>query len=237
MTDDPFAPPASELDDAPVEVLDVGECLRVAWSCTWATFPLWVGVMLVHSILVAVATLLCVVPVFFVGPALHWGSTRFLLNVLDGKERFEDLFEGFQDVGRCFPPMFAVVTLQLLLWLPGELPSLIGEFSESVPMSLVGIPVSTVWTTFVVSRVLLAPFLVVERGMGGLDAIRASWRITSEHLGPTFLLGFLTALFPMLGIFLLCIGVFPATMIVYLMWAIAHRQLLGTPDGEPAPPG
>lgn len=240
MSDNPYESPrasAEELADSGGGAIDVGECLRVAWSCTWATFPLWLGVLIVYFVLGALSVLACVVPAFLVVPALMWGGTKFLLNVLDGKEEFNDLFLGFQDFGARFPQMLIVLLLQLLISIPGQLVSTIGQVTEVLPLIMVGSLINLVWMFAVTIRLSFAPFYVVDQGLEGVDAMKASWEATSMQKGNLILLALLAFVVSLIGLVALLVGIIPATMIIYMMWAVAFRQLEGAPDEarEPSP--
>jgi hypothetical protein len=100
MTQNPYEPPKAKLADdgtrrggQPGE-FDIGRCLSDSWSLTWASFPTWLLVGIVGSILLFFSTILFL-PLFVVVPVLAWGATLFYLNVIDNRERFADLFSGF----------------------------------------------------------------------------------------------------------------------------------------------
>ncbi len=62
-------------------------------------------------------------------------------------------------------------------------------------------------------KLAFTPYLVVDRKMEAVDAIRESWRMTNGHAGTVFLIGLLAI--PILFAGLLCFGV---GIIVSMMW-------------------
>ena len=90
-------------------------------------------------------------------------------------------------------------------------------------------------------RLAFVPFLVVDEGLGALEALSESWRRTSGYswtIVGAWLVG-IVAVF--VGLLLLVIGSIPATMLVYLAFASLYaaataRQRAGHPYNQPHRP-
>ena len=39
---------------------------------------------------------------------------------------------------------------------------------------------------FVIPRLLFAPYLVIDKNMGGVDAVQASWNMSKGHIGKVY---------------------------------------------------
>lgn len=264
MSDNPYEAPKVDLEgpaggrrfSAGAGRIEVGECVRVAWDCMRGTFPLWLGVLLLYLFLSSLSSYVCV-GVFLVTPPLRWGGARFLLNALDGTERFEDLFEGFSDYGSKLGPMLLIFLCVYLVLIPGYVILGIGSFQESPILLGVGSIALFGGLILYFVRFGLATFFAVEYRMKGVDAMRASWDVTRRQWTSTPLIGFLSMLFlvlsalagillsmlavvspvfVLLGVVAALIGVLPALVVTYFMWAVAYRQATYDPDAEaPAP--
>jgi len=68
-------------------------------------------------------------------------------------------------------------------------------------------------------------FLIVDRGVGVIDSLKESWRITKGHKWQLFLLGLLLLLINLLGILALLVGIFVTIPITLLAFTHAYRTL------------
>ena len=71
------------------------------------------------------------------------------------------------------------------------------------------------------------PFLLVDRPVGPIDALKESWRITKGHKWQLFLLGLSLVLLNFIGVLLLVVGIFVTVPITLLPFAHAYRTLAG----------
>ncbi len=82
-------------------------------------------------------------------------------------------------------------------------------------------------------KLIFVQYLVVDKKMESLEAIRESWRMTTGHAFTVFLIGFLAIFIVFLGLILLVVGIVPAIIWVELAfaslyYAVSARQ---QPDG------
>lgn len=71
------------------------------------------------------------------------------------------------------------------------------------------------------------PFLLVDRPVGPIDALKESWRITKGHKWQLFLLGLVLVALNFVGVLALVVGVFVTVPITLLAFAHAYRTLAG----------
>ncbi len=84
---------------------------------------------------------------------------------------------------------------------------------------------------------------VAFHGRSPLDSINASWELAAGNRWKIFILSLVSALLIFLGLFLCCVGVIAAAIVMEVMWVEAYLQLTSGPDGfeaehqphEPAP--
>ena len=111
------------------------------------------------------------------------------------------------------------------LWNPGPFWRFLGAHI------LTGIAVAIGFVCLVIPGIILAiglsfvPYVVVERGLGPIEAMKESWRITKGHKWTLFQLGLVFLGITFLGIIALVVGVFVAFPVVMIAAAHAYRTL------------
>lgn len=237
MSDDRYAPPQANLTRATDGIpgtgsFDLGLAFNEAWATTWANFGLLLGVGLIATLLMLASTV-TVVGIFLLVPVLAWGVIRFMLNVIDGRGEFSDLFSGFQDYGRVLLSMSILFVLSTLINLLGQSLNLIGTASGVSALEAIGTLVNLGWTFFVMARLNFAWFYAVDQGLGPVEALQASWDATSDLKGNCAALIVMALVVILIGVLCLLVGVIPAAMIAYLLPVSAYRQMAGR-QSEPA---
>ena len=111
------------------------------------------------------------------------------------------------------------------LWNPGPFWRFLGAHILTV------IAIALGFLALIVPGIILAvglgfvPYLVVERGLGPINAIKESWRITKGHKWQLFLLFLALLGINLLGILALVVGIFVSVPITMLAFAHAYRTL------------
>ncbi len=231
MSDDRYAPPQANLtrtDDAipGTGSFDLGVAFNEAWSATWANFGLLLGVSLFATLLM-LASAITVVGIFLLVPVFAWGVIRFMLNTIDGRPEFSDLFSGFQDYGRTLLAMLILFVLSSLISALGQALNLIGTAAGIPSLEAIGTIVNLAWTFLVMARLNFAWFYAVDQGLGPVEALQASWDATSELKGNCAALVVMSLVVLLIGLLCLIIGVIPGAMIAYLLPVSAYRQMAG----------
>ena len=134
------------------------------------------------------------------------GMTRFLLAIARGqKPEFGLIFQG--------SPYFKTFA--------------IGQFLLSVGMTL-GFTLCVVPGVLIWIGSQFYPFLVVERGLSPMDALRASFRLVEGHWANLFVLGLLHLASALLGLALCCVGAYLLTVPLWgISTAYAYLKLTG----------
>ena len=243
MSDSPYDPPEAPLQDQNSGELEgsgtfeIAACMREAWEDTWRNFPLWLGVGLV-ALVVAVLSFATLIGVILVWPVLAWGVVVFFLNMTDQRSSFGDLFSGFSSYGVALVNMGVLIIAYMLLSAIGGSVSAVGEQIDSAALVTLGFLFNMFWSFGVVVRLNFAPMFLVDREMGAIESLQTSWESTR---GQTFkLIGLVVAGFvvTVVGLAAFVIGLIPASVMVYLMWTSAYRQMVGrsTRAGMGMPP-
>ncbi len=231
MTQNPYEPPKARLADdsqrrhGRVGEFDIGECLSDSWSLTWASFPTWLAIGFVGGLLLLASAML-VLPLLVVVPVLVWGTTLFYINVVDGQERFGDLFRGFSTYGSALLTMLGWYVATVLIGFIGQSVQITGSMLGSAGLLGLGVIFNLAWTVAVVSRLYFGPFFIVDQGMGAIEALEASWDATKQQKLRTAGLFVVSSLVGMLGLFALLVGVVVSLNMFFLMWASGYRQMV-----------
>jgi hypothetical protein len=80
-------------------------------------------------------------------------------------------------------------------------------------------------------RLAMVPYLVMDRKMQAVEAVRKSWEITKGHSWSIFGLGFTSFWIIIAGVICLVVGVFPAIIWVSLAFAAMYEAIAGREQG------
>jgi uncharacterized membrane protein len=233
MTQNPFeAPRARDAGYTPpsaVGTFDLGKTINDAWAACTRDLGLTVGVTIVGLIVYVVASF-TVIGLFVIVPVLAWGGVKWLLNMQDGRPDFNDIFSGFKEYGAALGGMLMLMLLFVLPLVPGYAFAIGGAVAESVPPIVVGYLMIFVVMALVLVRFYFAPFFLVDQRMSAIDAMKASWEVTSEQKLNTFLLILVSGLIGSLGTMACFVGMLLTVPMQYVMIASAYRQLVGSTE-------
>lgn len=241
--------------------IDAGGCVSNAWNLVKQNYGLYLGITLVTILL---AGCIPCVSLFLVGPIMG-GFYYVVLREMRGEPvDFGMMFRGFDK----FVPLMVVGIVQSIPEIIGQILRItvdlgrigidgasrngdFGNFQDSsnpFPVALAGgmlviiiivalvlIVVGVAW------RVLLffAIPLVMEHDMGAVDAMKLSAKAAMSSVGGIILLIIFQALIGVLGVLMICIGLFFVMPIIYAASVFAYRQVfpdLGGPTGYTTPP-
>ena len=232
MSENLYAPPRADLGPGAGEAaigtgdFEIARCVSEAWAATRSNFPLWlvVGVIWTLAVLASAAT---VIGIFLALPVLMWGMYVFFLRMHDGGAAFGDAFGGFSRYGEALGGMLGFLLVSILIAAIGQVPSQIGAATHTTSLIAVGFLVNLGVTFFVATRINFAPFLMVDRDRRLGEALRESWASTDRTKWKVGLLLLATFAVVIAGLIAFLIGVIPASVMAYLMWVSAYRQIFG----------
>lgn len=231
--DNPYrAPTTSEAPSEEQGDFTIQQALSDGWGATVSNFPLWLGVGIV-AVLIGGASAITVIGYFLVLPVLSYGSIKFLLNMLDNKAEFNDLFAGFSNYGATLGRMLLLTVILILLGLVSESLIFVGSWLQSSLVSLIGSLVYLASLVFVILPTSFAFFFAVDRDLPAMEALNASWRITRGKLLKLVGLALLAGLIGVSGILALGVGVIFTFTMSYAMFASAYRQMAGRAPAAP----
>jgi len=206
---------------------DIGQTVKDAFERTREYVGPSIGMLLLGGLLMALA-MFTVVGYFVVVPVLAWGMIKFFLNVQDRRQpQLNDLFAGFSNYGTVLGRMLLVLVCLIGLAILGESVVFVGQFMKSVPITVAGYVIYLVFLVLVLSRLYFAIFFVVDRDMGALESLAASWRVLEGKGLKIVGLGLLAGLIGVSGVLALCVGLLFTIPMSYMMYISAYRQVVG----------
>jgi hypothetical protein len=234
MSDNPYDPPEARISDDRAEAVegsgtfDLGQCLSEAWEDCWRYFPLWLGVFLVWlgAMIVSGVT---VIGILLLWPVLGWGGVVFFLNMTDRRAQLADLFSGFSSYLIVLVNMLIFGFIINLLSAIGQAVQFAGGLGESAILMGLGVIINFVWIFVVMLRFYFAVLYMVDQRMGPIEALQISWESTRGQSLKLVGLLLANAVIGIIGLLALVVGIIPATVISYLMWTSAYRQMVGRP--------
>lgn len=219
----------------------VGSCYGNGWENLWKHF--------LELFLIFVVMLAFAIPNIFLSLAetqargagyvflvlLGWVYSILLLNPLQYGVNFaclkaarreapavKDLFEVFQNY-------WAAVLANLLVGI----------------IILVGLVLLIVPGIIFACKLAFVPYLIVERRMEVIQAVKTSWNMTTGHAVTIFLMGLLAIPLAIAGLLVLCVGIIPAILWIGVAFAsmyhavssrIVEAQPVETFEAAPSPP-
>lgn len=140
---------------------------------------------------------------FVVQTVLEMGATRIVLNIHAGREA------GFGDlVGE---------TSQLLNFILAEILALIAVVVGMVLLVVPGIIVAVGF--------FFVPYIIIDKKLGPIEALKDSWRLTKGHKLNLFFFGLLLVLLNVLGALAFAVGLLVTLPISFLATVYAYKWL------------
>lgn len=233
--------------------------IKTGWSLTKEHFIVSLGIVLGFM---AISTLLSMIPVEgilgFVLQLVSWaiscvwtlGIIYISINAVDGEEPQFSMF------GEVMPRFLSMLALMLLLvaivmvpivlivilavvlgfnvdaisGLASSDPNVMLEAMQSLGFLYLLIMIPCVYIGI---RFFFAPYLLIDRGMGAIDSLKASWIATAPIQGKLFVYMILSMLVTLLGLLCLVVGVFVATIVLLYAQAALYRQAFPTGMQDP----
>ncbi len=231
----PYAPPKA-IELARVEHhfgdFDIARAITEAWEACKRHFPLWLGALFVALVLMFLS-LLTIVGYFVLIPVFAWGAWKFVLNMIDGAPSFDDLFAGFKNYLSVLGRVLLLTIITLVMGALSESLVFVGNYLESLPLTIFGWVVYVTMFAAVLIRFTFGLLLIVDRNMGAIEALGASWKMTQGKTLKMIGLFILAAFIASAGFFACGIGAFWTITMAWVMHASAYRQIVG-PRASPA---
>jgi uncharacterized membrane protein len=203
-----------------MKAFGIGESISFGWKTFKSNAGLLIGVMLVSGIIGYVPTaldnmqkngqmdlglfaLVLSIAFFFISQLLELGMVFINVQLVDGKKAtFNDLFS------------------QTSVLIKGVLAALL--YGVIVLLGIICFIIPGIWLAI---RLQFYKYLVVDKKMGPIEALKGSWNMTKGNVWNLIGLGLVIMLLNLLGLIALIIGIFVTAPISMVAMAYVYRKL------------
>ncbi|MFH0840421.1 MAG: hypothetical protein V1865_00330 [bacterium] len=78
------------------------------------------------------------------------------------------------------------------------------------------------------TKLMFYPYFIVDKKMGPIAALKASWKVTIDHKGIIFLFWLMTSLINLIGLLVVGIGLFVSMPVTMMAQVYVFKKLSGT---------
>lgn len=228
-----------ELQGRP-HTFSVGDCFRRGWRLTMDNFGLLLLTVLAFMGLSLVSALVPFGQLVCAGPLMGGTYYIFLKRLRNEPAEVGNIFNGFNDA---FMPLFLVNLFMMLIIFAACIPligvAIVGVVTGIAEASTGSPPIFTILVITlgsIISILLMYTLwgmlifgipLALDRRMDGVEAFKATWRVTKNCWGKCLLLIICTVLANLVGVLVLCLGMLVSFPLSMAMTAVAYEQLFG----------
>ena len=228
-----------ELQGRP-HTFSVGDCFRRGWRLTMDNFGLLLLTVLAFMGLSLVSALVPFGQLVCAGPLMGGTYYIFLKRLRNEPAEVGNIFNGFNDA---FMPLFLVNLFMMLIIFAACIPligvAIVGVVTGIAEASTGSPPIFTILIITlgsIISILLMYTLwgmlifgipLALDRRMDGVEAFKATWRVTKNCWGKCLLLIICTVLANLVGMLVLCLGMMVSIPLSMAMTAVAYEQLFG----------
>jgi hypothetical protein len=228
----------------------IGECMAIFWGTFGVNLGIGFGVgMLVQivalaardsRVVVLVAPFVAQIISLVVGLWLAIGQSRAYLKLVRNEQvTFAEVFLG----GRYLLTMLGAV---IILFIAAFAMSILGGVVSALCLAAIGnqsaggilvfvagISATAVLCVYLMIRLSLFYYLIIDRDAGVIDSLGRSWQLTRNQAGTILLVYLLTLAITLAGFLALCVGLIFAWPLVGLLMPMTYLGITGT---GPRPP-
>ena len=230
----PMAPMGGPAMGGPAQPWSVGEAINFGWEAVKRWFVPLVfangiamflggsigqipnilqqsGIIEPGTIVTGVVSIVFGLVGFLVGAFFQVGQLRLFLQAARGQE--PDFMLVFSGADR-FVPMAGVTLLVAI----------------ATALGLIALVVPGI---IVILGLGMASIFCVDKNMGVMESLRASWNVTTGHKMDLLLYGIVAVIFMFLSMLACCVGYFVAMPLLWVGWVFIYMRLTGQPVGGP----
>ena len=220
----------------------VGSAYNHGWKYLWKHFPILLVIGIIYVVLsfiisipqmitqlpytydfasietlftgsIAISIIGLLYSIFFLNPVGYGQSFAYLKASRNQNVEVKDMFASFENYWNVVgASLLVMIFTGIAPAIAGIILSVPGMFLGPLGLILIVIAVLVV-VIFLACKLAFVPFIVVDRKMGGWEAIKESWRLSNGHAGQVFLIFLLGIPIIIAGLICLLIGV-----IISIMW-------------------
>ncbi len=227
--------------------------IKTGWQCAKKNFIVSIGLVLAYMV---VNGLLSLIPAdggvgivalllnFLVSMVWSLGVVRLSIEVVDGEE---PRFGVFKDVlPRLWHYVVLVIVMSVIMLIPACAIIGIGAASCSVSLTTLSAFDPTALSTlslwmllacvpviYLSIRLFFAPYLLIDRGVGPVEAVKMSWKASYPVQGRVFIFLILAFFVSLLGVLCFIVGVFVSMIVTIYAQGALYRQVFSAGIQDP----
>lgn len=227
--------------------------IKTGWQCAKEHFVVSLGLLLAYTV---VSTLLSFIPAegvigaiaqllnFLVSLIWSLGIVRLSIDVVDGEEPRFGVFR------ETMPRLIHIIVLTIIMSVFVLIPACaivgIGAATCSVSLSTLSsfdttaISTMSLWVllacvpiVYISIRFFFAPYLLIDRGVGPVEALKMSWKASYPVQGRVFIFMLLSLLVGIAGLLCFIVGVFVSMIITMYAQGALYRQVFSPGIQDP----
>jgi hypothetical protein len=256
---EPIAPLQAGMRLSATDVLDrtwsifkarMSECMAIFWGTFGINLGIGFGVgMLVQIIALAaldsrlallVAPYVAQIISLVVGLWLAIGQSRAYLKIVRNEQvTFAEVFQGGRYLLTMLIAVIILFAAAFVMSILGGVVSALGlaaignQSAGGIFVFVAGISATAVLGIYLMIRLSLFYYLIIDRDAGVIDSLGQSWQLTRNQAGTILLVYLLTFAITMAGLLALCVGLIFAWPLVGLLMPMTY---IGTTGTGPRPP-
>jgi uncharacterized membrane protein len=255
----PVAPLQAGMRFSVTDVLDrswsifkarMSDCMAIFWGTFGINLGISFGVgMLVQTIALAaldsrlallVAPYVAQIISLVVGLWLAIGQSRAYLKIVRNEQvTFAEVFQGGRYLLTMLIAVIIVFTAAFVMSILGGVVSALGlaaignQSAGGILVFVAGISATAVLSIYLMIRLSLFYYLIIDRDAGVIDSLGQSWQLTRNQAGTILLVYLLTFAITLAGVLALCVGLIFAWPIVGLLMPMTYIEISGTGPRSP----
>lgn len=237
-----------------MDKINLIKAVKTGWRCTKEHFIVSLGLVLAYMVVsmlfsflpaTGITGIICQLLSFVITCIWGLGIARLSIDVVDGDEPRFGVF------GEMLPRIIAyalmTIVMYLLIFVPFIIIIAIGATVSGVSTSMLHpdkilelIQRLDIWfilgiipSLYLGIRLYFAPYILVDRGVGAIEALKMSWKSTAPIQGKIFLFFLIQMVMTIIGCLCLFVGVFVAMITLMYAQAALYRQAFPAGIQEP----
>ena len=217
----------------------VTESYRHGWQQLWKNFfELFLGLIIMLAIIIPISIVIVIilaifVPDYWIQQLINYGLGFFIYGpigfgwaymtlraVRNEKVEIQHLFQPFRRYGQA---VLAYFLMYLIISIPFIISTVVLILIYSLGVFLTILAV--IFTIFLYCKLAFMPYILVDKEVNAIQAIKASWNMTNGYAGKVFLIGLLGIPIAIAGVICFIVGVIPATMWIYMAIASLYHAV------------
>lgn len=227
--------------------------IKSGWQCTKNNFIVSLGLVMAYWVFSGLLSLIplngvmgTIASLISMFVSLMWslGIVRLTIDVVDGEEPRFGVFG--ETMPRLLQYLILAIIMSVIMLIPAGIILVVGAVTCGVSLTtlaaydMTAISALSLWillacvpVIYLSIRFYFAPYLLVDRGVGPVEALKMSWKASYAVQGRIFLFVLLALLIMIIGLMCFIVGVLVSMIITMYAQAALYRQVFSAGIQDP----